>query len=171
MTRERLQGWCGEKEAQTLYDEIRDSKDFVGFALTYMHDEDYQVARNALWVLTKASDTELMQLETIMDKLIDNAINTNNSSVRRLCMNIIVRLRIRKEEIRTDFLDFCLERAVDVSEFPGIQSLAIKLAYKMCSFYPELKEELILTLETMEIEYYKPAVKSIRNRILNGKYK
>ena len=171
MTREELQGTHGEGDALAIYREVKHSGDFVGFALRFIYDEDYHVARNALWGLTKATDKELRQLQSIQDKLIDLAMTTESSSVRRLSMNIIVRLRMEKEEIRSDFLDFCLEHAVNPEEFPGIQSLAMKLAYKMCVFYPELMDELIRTLESMEMTYYKPAVKSIRGRILNGKYK
>lgn len=171
MTREDLQGSYSEGEALAIYCEVQASGDFIGFALRFMYDEDYQVARNALWGLTKATDAELAQLLPIRDKLIELAMMTENSSVRRLSMNVIVRLRMEQDDVRADFLDFCLEHAVDVTEYPGIQSLAIKLAYNMCAFYPELMAELIATLEGMEIEYYRPAVKSIRARVLNGKYK
>ena len=34
---------------------------------------------------------------------------------------------------------------------------------------PELMDELKRTIKAMEIEYYKPAVKSVRNKILSGK--
>ena len=71
-----------------------------------------------------------------------------------------------EEDLRTDFLDFCFEHMVSIEEFPGIQTLCMKLAYRMCSFYPELMGEMKRTLDAMEIEYYKPAVKSLRNRIL-----
>lgn len=171
MKREDLQGAYSEGEALAIYNEIKASGDFMGFALRFMYDEDYHVTRNALWGLTKATDKELSSLQPIIDKFINLAISTNNSSVRRLSMNIIDRLKICKDEFPVEFLNFCLEHAVDVSEYPGIQSLSIKLSFKMCSFYPELKDELINILETMEIEHYKPAVKSIRNRILQGKYK
>ena len=76
-----------------------------------------------------------------------------------------------KDDLRTDFLDFCFEHMMDVEEYPGIQSVCMKLAFHMCSFYPELMDELKRTLEAMEIDYYKPAVKCVRNRILNGKLK
>lgn len=171
MTREDLQGSYSEGEALAIYNEVKRSGDFIGFALRFMYDEDYQVARNTFWGLTKATDKELSQLQPILGKLIDLAMSTSNSSVRRLSMNIIVRLRMEEEDIRTDFLDFCFDHAIDPEEYPGIQSLAIKLAWKMCSFYPELMDELHRMLEAMEISYYKPAVKSIRSRILSGKYK
>ena len=54
---------------------------------------------------------------------------------------------------------------------PGIQSVCMKLAFRMCKFYPELMDELKRTLKAMEIDYYKPAVKGVRNKILNGKLK
>ena len=128
------------------------------------------MARSALWGLTKASDKELSELQLLMNELIDLAMKTENSSVRRLTLNVIERLKMKEEELRTDFLDFCLEHLLNVEEFPGIQAVCAKLAFRMCKFYPELMDELMRTLEGMEIEYYKPAVKSIRNRILTGKY-
>ena len=97
------------------------------------------MARSALWGLTKATDEELSVLQVLLNELIDQAMQTANSSVRRLTLNII--------------------------------ELCMKLAYRMCSFYPELMDELKRTLEAMEIEYYKPAIKCLRKRILSGRYK
>lgn len=169
ITREKLKGSYSEGEALAIYKEVKAKGDFIGFCFHFMHDEDYQVARNALWGLTKASKQELSQLEPIKDKLINLAMSTDNSSVRRLSLNLVERLRMEEEEVRTDFLDFCFDHMTDVNEFPGIQSLCMKLAYRMCSFFPELMGELRRTVETMEIDYYKPAVKSVRSKILKGK--
>jgi hypothetical protein len=58
-----------------------------------------------------------------------------------------------------------------IKEYPGIQSVCMKLAFHMCKFYPELMEELMRILEEMEISYYKSAVKNIRNKILSGKFR
>lgn len=169
ITNEQLKGAYSEGEALAIYEEVKQNHDLLGFAKTFMHDDDYQVARNALWALTKATDEELSQLQPILHELIDLALSADNSSVRRLSLNVILRLRMGEEDLRTDFLDFCLEHMVDVNEYPGIQSLCMKLAHRMCMFYPELMEELVRTVEGMEIEYYKPAVKSVRNRLLKGK--
>ena len=171
ITRERLKGAYSEGEALAIYQEVKLSGDFPGFIKAFMHDEDYQVARNALWGLTKASDKELSQLQPLLHELIDNALRTDNSSVRRLTLNIIERLKMSEDDLRTDFLDFCLEHMQSIEEFPGIQSLCMKLAFRMCKFYPELMDEFMRTLETMEIGYYKPAVKCVHGRILRGKFK
>ena len=169
ITSERLQQTFSEGGAQEIYQEVKAKGDFLGFANQYVFDKDYRVARSALWGLTKASKDELSQLQVILNELIDQAMQTENSSVRRLSLNIVERLEMSEDDLRTDFLDFCFEHMIDVEEFPGIQSVCMKLAFRMCKFYPELMDELKRTLEAMEIDYYKPAVKGVRNRILSGK--
>ena len=126
---------------------------------------------DALWVLTKATDKELSALQPIRNELIDLAMATEHSAVRRLSLNIVERLEMNEEDLRTEFLDFCMNQALDVEEPPGVQAICMKLAYRMSKFYPDLMDELKRILEAMEIEYYKPAVKCVRNRILNGKLK
>lgn len=171
ITSERLRQTFSEGGAQEIYQEVKSTGDFLGFARQYAFSQDYRVARTALWGLTKASKDELSQLQVILNELIDQAMQTENSSVRRLSLNIVEQLEMSEEDLRTDFLDFCFEHMIDVEEYPGIQSVCMKLAYRMCKFYPELMDELKRTLEAMDIDYYKPAVKCARNRILNGKLK
>ena len=171
ITSERLKQTFSEGGAQEIYQEIRAAGDFLGFARRYVFDSDYRVARSALWGLTKSTNEELSELQVILNELIGQAMHTENSSVRRLTLNIIERLYIGEDDLRTDFLDFCFEHMVSIDEFPGIQTLCMKLAYRMCTFYPELMDELKRTLEAMEIDYYKPAVKCLRKRILSGRYR
>ncbi len=171
ITEERLRQTFSEGGAQEIYQEVKASGDFLGFARQYAFSQDYRVARSALWGLTKARKEELSQLQVILNEFIDQAIRTENSSIRRLSLNIIERLEMSEEDLRTDFLDFCLDHMTDVEELPGVQAVCMKLAYRMCKFYPELMDELKRTLEAMDIDYYKPAVKCARSRILNGKLK
>ena len=171
ITEERLRQTFSEGGAQEIYQEVKSMGDFLGFANQYIFDKDYRVARSALWGLTKASKVELSQLQVILNEIIDQAMQTDNSSVRRLSLNIVERLELNEEDLRTDFLDFCFNHMMDIEEFPGIQSVGMKLAFRMCKYYPELMDELKRTLEAMEIDYYKPAVKCVRNRILSGKPK
>ena len=171
ITSERLKQTFSEGGAQEIYQEVRAGGDFLGFTRRYVFDSDYRVARSALWGLTKATDKELSELQTILNELINQAMQTDNSSVRRLTLNIIERLKMNEDDLRTDFLDFCFEHMVSIEEFSGIQTLCMKLAYRMCSFYPELMDELKRTIEVMEIDYYKPAIKCLHKRILSGRYK
>ena len=171
ITEERLRQTFSEGGAQEIYQEVKTEGDFLGFAHRYAFSEDERVTRSALWGLTKARKDEISQLQVILNELIEQAMRTENSSVRRLTLNVIERLEMNEEDLRTDFLDFCFDHMMDVEEFPGVQAVCMKLAYRMCKFYPELMDELKRTLEAMHIDYYKPAVKCVRNRILNGRLK
>ena len=171
ITSERLKQTFSEGGAQEIYQEVKATGNFLGFARRYIFDSDYRVARSALWGLTKATNEELSDLQVILNELIDKAMQTENSSVRRLTLNIIERLTLEEDDMRTDFLDFCFEHMVSIEEFSGTQTLCMKLAFHMCTFYPELMDELMRTLEAMEIDYYKPAVKGLRKKILSGRYR
>ena len=141
----------GEADAQAVYREVRNGGDFIGFARQFAFDADYRVARNALWSLTKATDKEIAQLQPMLDELIDLALKTDSSSVRRLSLNVIDMLEMKEEDLRSDLYDFCLEHAVDVEELPGIQAICMKIAFRISTFYPELMAELKRILEGMEI--------------------
>ena len=171
ITPEILINSFGEVEAQAVYQVVKQNGDLAGFARKFMNHENYRVARTALWALTKGTDQELATLQLMLHEFIDLAMSTENSSVRRLSLNLVERLDMGEEDITTDFLDFCFEHMVDIEEYPGVQTLCMKLAFRMCQFYPDLMDELKRTIEAMQIEYYKPAVKSLRARILSGKFK
>ena len=92
ITSERLKQTFSEGGAQEIYQEVRAAGDFLGFAERHVFDSDYRVARSALWGLTKATDKELSALQVLLNELIEQAMQTDNSSVRRLTLNIIERL-------------------------------------------------------------------------------
>ncbi len=160
----------GEEDALGILHYLQETKSFASFA-EYLFDADNKVSRNAAWVLTKATDNELMELMPLYNRLIDLVLSTENTSLRRLTLNILERLPMTEDSLRTDFLDFCLEHMLSLDEPPGVQSLCMKLSYLMCRFYPELMDELNRSLEMMDTSFYKPAVICIRRRILAGKYR
>ena len=65
ITEDRLRQTFSEGGAQEIYQEVKVSGDFLGFARRYAFSEDYLVARSALWGMTKASKEELSQLQAI----------------------------------------------------------------------------------------------------------
>lgn len=134
-----------------------------------LHDSDKHVARNAAWALTKADTTELNWFRPSLHTLIDLAISTSDSSLRRLVLNSIHRMPLTKDDVRTHFLDFCLDQMARLSTPPGIQALCMKIAYQMCSFYPELLDELMRTVADLDLSLYKPALRCTARAILSGK--
>ncbi len=166
ITRDSLKGACSEGEALAICHEMRRQGNFAAVCRSFMHDEDYQVARNMLWALTKVSRDEIAQLQPMLHELIDLAMTTANPSVRRLALNVVERLAMPIADVRGDFLNFCLDHATDVAEYPGIQSLCLKLAHRMSLYFPEILSELHRILLTLPTESYSPALLSVRRRIL-----
>ena len=55
ITEDRLRQTFSEGGAQEIYQEVKATGDFLGFARQYAFNEDYRVARSALWGLKKSS--------------------------------------------------------------------------------------------------------------------
>ena len=94
---------------------------------------------------------EIASIEQRKDELINLAMTTPDTSLRRLLLTLLERMTFEADSIRTDFLDFCLDGMQSLSQPPGVQSLCMKLAYKQCRLYDELLDELKVTLENMQI--------------------
>ncbi|MCQ2294617.1 MAG: hypothetical protein MJZ67_03090 [Bacteroidales bacterium] len=124
-----------------------------------MQEPDDVVSRNAAWVMTHKPDHEVSSIP--QKPLIDLAISTPSEALRRLSLALILRQPIPKENLRTDFLDFCLQHMVSLEEPCGVQALCMKLAHEMCQFYPELSQEFKATINMMPTEHYKPGVKHL----------
>jgi len=168
LMQEILNQRLGIKEVRAVYQQIREKDKFLEFS-KYLYDSNLRVAAHSAWVLTQATDDEIAWLQPCQNELIDLAISTPESAIRRLTLNLLERLRFNADDIRADFLDFCLERMQSLTVPPGVQSLCLKLADKMCSLYPELQDELVRTLETMQVDMYTAAIKCVRKKILARK--
>lgn len=133
-----------------------------------LNDADDRVVRNAAWALTHKPLSDIRMLP--QNDLIDLALSTPNDALRRLTLNLLEKQEMREEDLRTDFLDFCLHHAVMIDEHPGIQMLCLKLAHRMCQFYPELQHEFAETLSMVQIECYNPGMRSQFKKIMKDIY-
>lgn len=155
----------GELQARLSIDEVRSLAGRVPteMLLEALYDSDSRVARNAAWTLTHKPKGDICLIP--QERLINLALATPDTSLRRLVLSLIERQGIAKEAIRIDFLDFCLRHMVMLEEPTGVQALCMKLAHTMCSFYPELAHEFSETLNLMHAEHYKPGVKYLINKL------
>lgn len=155
---QRLRESFGGAEVRALAKEVPCS-----LLLTCLDDADIRVARNAAWVLTHKPLSEIRMLPP--DRLIDLALTTSDTSLRRLVLCLVEKLPMSQEEMRTDLLDFCLLHMRLPQEPPGVQALCMKLAHSMCSPYPDLVREFQETLSIMQPELYKPGVQHLINKM------
>ncbi len=122
---------------------------------------DDRTAYNALWVFTHFQAADKAFLISKRDVLIDILLSTGHIGKKRLILTLIEGVKTRVEDVRMDYLDFCLSR-INSSEPYGIRALCLKQAFEQCRFYPELMTELLAEMEQMEFGEFGPGLKSAR---------
>lgn len=127
-------------------------------------DSDNRISYNALWVFTYFSPYERKWLESRRNDLIDWLLATAHTGKRRLILTLLERQKVGREDIRTDYLDFCLS-GINSTEPYGIRALCIKQAFAQCRHYPELLQELKSEIEMMDYGELSPGLVSARKNI------
>lgn len=130
-------------------------------------DPDDTIAYQALWVCSHFSPEENKWLYSKQNELINEVLVCPHSGKRRILLNLLLRQPLN-DRIRVDFLDFCMERMISQHELPGVQSLCMKMAYKLCLSLPELLDEFRITLEIIEPELLPISLRTVRKNILKA---
>ena len=129
-------------------------------------DNDRRVATNALWVFTHFALADNEWLYAKHDQLIDRCLKEKDTTKLRLMLNLLLRQPYTEEDIRTDFIDFCLTRLADPKSPYAVRAQCIKLAYMQMRYWPELLNELRQTLEMISCEPLSPGLRSAWRQVI-----
>lgn len=129
-------------------------------------DDDRRVAVNALWVFTHFALADNEWLYAKHDQLIDRCLKEQDVTKLRLMLTLLLRQPYTEEDIRTDFIDFCLMRLTDPKSPYAVRALCIKLAYEQMRYWPELLNELRQTLNMISCEPLSPGLRSAWRQVM-----
>ena len=129
-------------------------------------DNDRRVATNALWVFTHFAVVDNEWLYAKHDQLIDRFLNEQDVTKLRLMLTLLLRQPYTEEDIRTDFIDFCLMQLTDPKSPYAVRALCIKLAYEQMRYWPELLNELRQTLNMISCEPLSPGLRSAWRQVM-----
>lgn len=129
-------------------------------------DDDRRVAVNALWTFTHFAAADNEWLYAKHDQLIERAITEQDVTKLRLILTLLLRQPFDEEDIRTDFIDFCLARITDARAPYAIRAQCIKLAYEQMRYWPELLDELRQTLDLISCEPLSPGLRSAWKQVM-----
>ena len=129
-------------------------------------DADRRVATNALWVFTHFAAIDNKWLYAKHDQLIDRCLNEEDTTKLRLMLNLLLRQPYTKEDIRTDFINYCQMRLTDPKSPYAVRAQCIKLAYEQMKYWPELLKELRQTLELISREPLSPGLRSAWKHVM-----
>lgn len=131
-----------------------------------MASADRRDAVGAAWALTHLPISDNRHIAVHRAALIRLAVETPDTSLRRLSMTLLERLDWQVDDIDTGLLDFCLLRLANPAEAVGVRALCIKVAYAQCRHFPELCSELRQCLLLLEPSELKPGLKHTRMKTL-----
>ena len=129
-------------------------------------DDDRRVAVYALWTFTHFAADDNVWLFAKHDQLIDRSLKEHDTTKLRLMLNLLLSQPYTEEDIRTDFIDFCLVRLTDTRAPYAIRAQCIKLAYEQMRHWPELLDELRQTLEMISCEPLSPGLRSAWKQVM-----
>lgn len=129
-------------------------------------DANRRVAVNALWTFTHFAADDNVWLFAKHDQLIDRCLNEKDATKLRLMLNLLLSQPYTEEDIRTDFIDFCLARITDARAPYAIRAQCIKLAYEQMRYWPELLDELRQTLDLISCEPLSSGLRSAWRQVM-----
>lgn len=129
-------------------------------------DANRRVATNALWVFTHFAAVDNEWLYAKHDQLIERCLNEKDATKLRLMLNLLLSQPYTEEDIRTDFINFCLARFTDARAPYAIRAQCIKLAYYQMCHWPEQLDELRQTLDLISCEPLSPGLRSAWKQVM-----
>ncbi len=124
-----------------------------------------RVCTNVAWIFSHLSqEDKMLYLSSRYEELVRLALSPEVPVRLGLLFSLLLDLSI-KENFRSDLLDFCLCHLSDQKYTAGDRSYMIHLAARLCGFYPELKQELELSLEFLA-ENPAPSIVAARQHAL-----
>jgi hypothetical protein len=121
-----------------------------------------------LWILDHATEKNNFYLQGILDDLYKRVIKSDNESVIRQVMKLILRCQV-KEEYVGELLDRCIKWMNDPKAKISSQCLGLEFFYRTCLLYPEMSPELLAyiedILERKPSAGYQVRLKQIRSQL------
>lgn len=150
--KERMSGRLSKARIEELCEEIRGNVSCQECLFDLTDDADRRIAYNAFWVLSRLVAVDNSWIITKRDILIDRVMAEQTDGIRRLILAVLLHLPFDKAHLRSDFVDFCLEKIPLNRETCAVRVYCLRLAFEQCKFYPELLQELQAVLAMIDGE-------------------
>ena len=153
----------------TIAAEAMADKMILDALLSFLHDGEDSLRWRAAWALEKVAGQcpSLLIDERARMKALAMQADTPNG-LRRLILGILHHLP-DDEDFDIAFFNFLLDVMIDLQSPPGVQSLAMKLAYRQSKSDGDLHKEFLCIIRNLELDYYSAGVRSVVKKCLKGK--
>jgi len=158
---ERLQKSLNRKRIDLIIDSLKGESDSFSLLYSLIDSFDSKISWRAAWVCEKLCVSRPDYFIPLQDNMMDKVLNEDTCmGTRRQLLSIFNCLPIRSP-LRVDFLNFCLDHCFDPAYPNAVQSLCLKLSFKMCRTHKDLLSEFKSILENTDLELFASSVKAV----------
>ena len=159
---------CKALPAAIATEAIADEK-VLDTLLSFVYHGDDPLRWRAAWALEKVAGQcpSLLIDERSRMKALAMQDDTPDG-LCRLTLGILYHLP-DDEDLDVAFFNFLFDVMIDLQSPPGVQSLAMKLAYRQSKSNSDLHKEFLCIIRSMELDYYSAGVRSVAKKCLKGK--
>lgn len=136
------------------------SRENLAMLLGFSRSDDRRTSVNAIWAMTQLPETDAEWLLSLRDEMIDILLTETDTGKKRMLLQLLREQEYDADDIRTDFLDYCMSKINSECEPYAVRCFSIYTAYKMCRLFPELLAELEEHLDMMRYQTLSPGLKS-----------
>ena len=153
----------------TIAAEAMADKMILDALLSFLHEREDSLRWRAAWALEKVAGQcpSLLIDESARMKALAMQADTPDG-LRRLLLGILYHLP-DDEDFDVAFFNFLLDVMLNLQSPPGVQSLAMKLAYRQSKSDGDLHKEFLCIIRNLEFDYYSAGVRSVAKKCLEGK--
>lgn len=160
-----LKGRLGKREIQEVVAWIYQNSSNREKLLALAFDDDEKISSNALWCMTHLRACESQWLLSHQDFFIDSLLKEKNIARKRMLLQILRNQEYKADDIRVDFLDFCMSNINSETEPYAIRCFSLYIAIKLCRFYPELISELQERVSMLSREPLSPGLRCAKRKV------
>lgn len=136
------------------------SGDNLNMLWGFARSDDRRTSVNALWTMTHLPETDVKCIVSLRDEMIDMLLAETDTGKKRMLLQLLREQEYAADDIRTDFLDYCLSKINSECESYAVRGYCIYAAYNMSRHFPELLSELEEHLDMMQYQPLSPGLKS-----------
>ena len=153
----------------TIAAEAMADKMILDALLSFLREREDSLRWRAAWPLEKVASQcpSLLIDERSRMKALAMQADTPDG-LRRLLLGILHHLP-DDEVFDVAFFNFLLDVMLSLQSPPGVQSLAMKLAYRQGKSNSDLHKEFLCIIRNQEFDYYSAGVRSVAKKCLEGK--
>ncbi len=166
--RQMLEAVYSKDDYDFLFKKASDDQFFFTLIWEISQEVDEKDSWRYLWILDHATQNSNANLLPIVNDLYKMALTTNNESVIRQTMKLVLRCPVN-EEYAGELLDRCVKWMFEPKAKISSQCLGLEFFFKCCQLYPDMKPELQAYIEEISSRTnsagYKARLKQISEQL------